>query len=148
MKKLRDIIEQERSPERAKKLIRYMGKKERFKKGVDSLWKRKGDINSLFPFEDKKFYSRKLPTYGSHWEKLPEVEVPVHKIKTIQQSIGPKDVAKKISGDEKNSSSLPYMVHHVKSDTYYIWDGNHRTAAARLLKKPTVRAKVYSYDGD
>jgi hypothetical protein len=148
MKRLRDILEQERSPDRAKRLIRYMGRKERFKKDLPSYAIKRDGIRSLFPYEDKKFYDNQFPVHASLWEKQPEIDVPIHKIKTPQEDIVVKDVVKKLSGNDKNSSSMPYIVHHVKSDTYYLWDGNHRTSSAKLLKKPTIRAKVYSYNGD
>lgn len=134
----------ERTPKRAHKLLDYISKK---------YWKADSerDHYNLIPYAS---YNGKRFTYKhmtgraldhDEFHKNGELkDVPIHKIKTDQKDVSVYGVHKKIGGEKHNDPDIPYIIHQKETDSYYLWDGNHRVNAAKLLRKPTIKAKVLS----
>lgn len=137
MKKLRDIIEAERSPERAEKLLNYIVKRKKIK-----LNKKK----EISPFIDSAgaFNASKYVPTRQQWKNSLLINVPISKIKSSQSSVELDSLIKKIKGDKLNSPEFPEIIHHKETDTYHLIDGNHRVNAAKLLKKEFIKSRVIS----
>lgn len=151
MKKLRDIVEVVRSPERAVKLADYIFNRnpKRTTYGTHATEFDPGhEGHNLIPLSNyamndkykgenykEKFVNVNHKDYpGSNVE----YNIPIHKIYTCQNSVLPSIVKKKILRQD----DVPTLIHHVKTDTYHVLDGNHRINAEKLKGTKHISAKI------
>lgn len=141
MKTLRQILESlpERPVHRALKLADRLYK--RRPKNTDRLDQMKP------PIPQEHIYTNHISMADFH--KHAKIEkVPIHKakLKTRQFSVGINPLKAKIDGSfdrvygKENPPGQALFVHH--GGAYHVLDGNHRVAAARLLRKSHIEGKV------
>lgn len=70
-------------------------------------------------------------------------EVPISKIKSSQKTLSVSEVKRKIDDVSTEYQFEPEFSYNKHHDLYHIDDGNHRTAAARLLGNKTIKGTVW-----
>ena len=157
-KRLKKIEEAERTPERAKKLLDYLHTRPKYRRpdreglGING-YNSYDDYLRKQSEHDKKHVKQIKPlaidAYEEGWPKgfgnikpsaTPE-DIPINKIKTDQHSISIAAVKDKI--DHPDDQDYPEYYYHKPSGYYYLADGNHRTSAARILRKKTIKGIVH-----
>lgn len=105
-----------------------------------------GFLTNLVKYKeyDNDIFYKAHSDFMNHSDKVPVEDVPIHKISTDQDSVEISSLKSKIKGTDKHNSGgeHPRLIHNYQKDEYYIWDGNHRINAARLLKKKSIKARV------
>lgn len=132
------MIEKERSPEKAMKLLDRISKMKKFKKPdlgkfyINPPEEKTSQITSLSKIESR-------PTNHVKYGDAIGEKVPLDKIFTSQETISAHVVKNKI---KNNDDSSPTLYHH-PNGKYYVDDGNHGIARSRLLGKKEITARVY-----
>lgn len=147
MKTFRHFVEEslpERSPRRALKLLNYLSTKNRYSRDVKP--GEHDEIGSLYD-KGRVLVTRPSGEYHDIGSSSKIQHVPLHQISHIQSNLSPERVRKKIVYPHSThglDNRLPWIVKH--QGKYHLIDGHHRLFAARLLRKPTLKAEVWDAD--
>lgn len=75
-------------------------------------------------------------------DELPIENVPIELVYPTQRSISYDSFLDKLSGKPKNENDLPFMIHNNLG--YFIFDGHHRCALAKLRGDKFIKSKVFT----
>jgi len=138
MKRFRQFCEVVRSPKRARKLLDYMTKKDRFDGGHE--WTHKKSIKTPLrgtpehEQENDEEFNEKL--YHNDFRYHRTAKVPMHNIRYTQKTVDPDKVKDKL----KKPTEVA-LVHH--KGFYHVVDGHHSITAHRLKGATHIKAKIY-----
>lgn len=142
MKTYRQFIseqKQQRTAERAYRLVDRIHKKSKISYS--------DDIKNLLPKHQISATVGLNLNYKDFKERGTITDVPMHKLYSDQRAVNSEVLKKKIRGDWKHHDpEIPYVIHHVPTDTYHLYDGNHRANQTKLLRHAVLKASVIKCD--
>jgi len=88
-----------------------------------------------------KFYNECNGNIDDCIDKLQTKEIDINEIYPTQRSININSFKDKLTGSKQHKNDLPFVIHNKLG--YFILDGHHRLALAKIKKDKYVEVKIF-----